>query len=63
MVVVVVVVMVFFVYHALDVLKFLDMARNIDGAFLIKPILFFSFLQQLHEEWVVDVDHWDYEPL
>lgn len=39
------------------------MTRNGDWAFLIKAILFLGFLQQLHEEWVVDVDHRDHKPL
>ena len=67
MVVVVVVVMVaagrFLVDHALNLPEHLHMARNINRAFLIKPIFFLSLLQQLHKEWVVYVHHRDYKPL
>jgi len=43
--------------HTLDVPKLLHMARDGDGSFLIKPVLFFSLLQELHEQWVVEVYH------
>ena len=52
-----------FIDHALNIAELLDVARDGDGAFLIKSILFLSFLQQLHEERVVDIDHWDHKPL
>lgn len=43
--------------HALDVPKLLHMARDGDGPFLIKPIFFLSFLQELHEQWVIEIYH------
>lgn len=43
--------------HALDVPKLLHMARDGDGPLLIKSVLFFSLLQELHEQWVVEVYH------
>lgn len=67
MVVVVILVMmvkrVFSVDHALDVSKLLDMAGNGDCPLLLKPVFLFGFLQQLHEERVIEVYHWDYESL
>lgn len=51
--VVVVVVGIFFFNQVLEVAKLLHVARNVDGSFLIKTILFLGFLQQLHEEWMV----------
>lgn len=39
------------------------MARDGYRPLLIKSVLFLGFLQQLHEEWMVDVDHRDNEPL
>lgn len=51
------------VNHALDGAKILDMARYGDGSLLVKAKLFLSFLQQLHEERVVDVNHRDHKPL
>lgn len=43
--------------HALNVPELLHMARDGDGPLLIKPILFLGFLQQLHEQRVVEVYH------
>ncbi|WRX16910.1 hypothetical protein QQP08_009397 [Theobroma cacao] len=67
-VVVMVVVMVmmlvlFFIDHALNIAELLHVARDGDGALLIESVLFLGFLQKLHEERVVDIDHWDHKPL
>lgn len=43
--------------HALDVPKLLHVARDGDGALLIKAILLLSLLQELNEEWVIAVNH------
>lgn len=45
------------VNHALDVPKLLHVARDGDGALLIKAILFLSLLQELNEQWVIEVNH------
>ncbi|KAF7146875.1 hypothetical protein RHSIM_Rhsim03G0213600 [Rhododendron simsii] len=62
-VVVVVGVLLISVNHALDMAELLDVARNVNGTLVIKPILFLGFLQQLNKEWVVDVYDRDYNPL
>ena len=62
-VVVMVMLMLFFVDHASNIAKVLDVARDGDGSLLIESVLFLSFLQELHEERVVDIDHWDHKPL
>lgn len=62
-VVVVVVVRLVLVNHALNLAELLHVARDGNGAFLIKPIFFLSLLQQLHEEWMVDVYNRDNNPL
>lgn len=62
-VVVVVVVGIFLVNHIMNVTKFIQLAWNIDGSFMIKSILFLSLLQQLHKQWVIYVDNRDYDPL
>lgn len=49
--------------HALNGSEFFHMAGYSDRSFLIKPKFFFSLFQQLHEEWMVDVDHRDHKPL
>lgn len=61
--VVVVVVVIFFINQALYMAKFLHVARNIEGALVIKPKLFLSFLQQLRKQRMVYVNHRDYDPL
>lgn len=43
--------------HAPDVPKLLNMARDGDCPLLIKTILFLSLLQQLHEQWVIEIHH------
>nr|ACU16104.1 unknown [Glycine max] len=65
MVVVVVVVMKGLVpiNQATNVSEFLNMARDGDGALLVKAILFLCLFQKLHEERVVDVNHRHHEPL
>lgn len=67
MVVMVVVVMVveglLLINHALNGTELLNLTRNGDGSFLVESIFFLGFLQQVHEEWVVDVDHRDHKPL
>lgn len=52
-----------FVNHALNMAELLDLARNVNGSLVIEPILFLGFLQQLHKERVVDVYDRDYNPL
>lgn len=49
--------------HALNGAKLLHVARNSDRTFVIESVLFLGLLQQLHEERVVDVDHWNHKPL
>ena len=73
MVVVVVVVMmvvvvvkmwwILLINDALDGAELLHLARDGDGAFVIKTVLFLRFLQELHEERMVDVDDRDDKPL
>lgn len=46
---------------ALDGPKLLHVARKSDGAGVIEPVLLLGFLQQLHEEWMVDVNHRNHE--
>lgn len=60
---VVVVVVIFLINQALYMAKLLHVARNIDGALVIKPELFLSFLQQLRKQRMIDVNHRDYDPL
>ena len=62
-VVVMVMVMLFFVDHASNIAKVLDVARDGDGSLLIESVLFLSFFQELHEERVIDIDHWDHKLL
>lgn len=70
MVVVVVVMMVvvedcwlLFINNALDGAKLLHLARDGDGALVIESVLLLRFLQEVHEERVVDVDDRDHKPL
>ena len=49
--------------HSLNIPKFLNMARNCYGSFLIKPIFFFSFFQQLHEQRMIEVNHRNHKSL
>lgn len=63
MVMVVVMEGLFPINQALDVPKLLDMARDGNGSFLIKTVLFLSFLQQLHEQRVIEVYHRHHKPL
>lgn len=51
------------VNHALHIAKLLHMAWDGDGSFLLKPILLFCLLQQLHEERMIEVNDRDDEPL
>ena len=53
----------FLINHALDGAKLFHVARDGNGAFLIKAIFIFSSLEKLHEEGVVDVNHWDHKSL
>lgn len=61
-VVVVVVVEIFLVDHALDVLEVLDVAGDGDGSFVIEAVLRLSLLEQLHKQRVVHVRHRYHEP-
>ena len=60
---VVVVVGLLLVNHALDIAKLLHMAWDGYGSFLLKPILLFCLLQQLHEQRMIDVNDGDDKPL
>ena len=51
------------VNHALDGAELFHVAGNGDRAFLIEPVFLFSFFEQLHEQWVVEVYHRDHKPL
>lgn len=62
-VVVVLVVVIVLINQSLYMAKLLNVARNIDGSLVIKPILFLRFLQQLHKQRMIDVNHGDYDPL
>lgn len=48
---------------ALDGAELLHVARDCDGALVIKSVLFLRLLQELHEERMVDVDDRDDKPL
>lgn len=63
MVVVVVMMRIFAINQALDGAKLLHVARDGEGTFLIEPIFFFSLLQQVHEERVIEIDDRDHKPL
>lgn len=67
MVVVVIMIMmvkrILLINDSLNGSELVHVARNGYGAFLIKSILFLSFLEELHEERVVDVDNRNNEPL
>lgn len=43
------------VNHALDVPKLLHVARDGDSPLLIKPVLLLRLLEELHEQWVIEV--------
>lgn len=49
--------------HALNGAKLFHVAWYGNRSFLIEPIFFFSFFQQLHEQWVFEVYHRDHKPL
>lgn len=49
--------------HALNIAKLLDMTRNGDRSLLVKSILFLSFFQQVHEEWMIYINHRNHKPL
>ncbi|MGJ2918473.1 hypothetical protein ACR8KM_22575 [Salmonella enterica subsp. enterica serovar Paratyphi A] len=61
--VVVVVVVIFLINQVLYMAKLLHVARNIDGALVIKPELFLSFLQHWRKQRMINVNHRDYDPL
>lgn len=63
MIVVVVILGILLFDHALNTAKLLNMTRNSDGALLMKPKLFLSFFQQVHEEWMVYINHRNHKPL
>ncbi|KAJ6373527.1 hypothetical protein OIU78_029250 [Salix suchowensis] len=64
MVVVVVVILgVLLLDHALNIAKLLHMTRNGDRSLLVKSILFLSFFQQVHEEWMIYINHRNHKPL
>ncbi|MFS7929791.1 hypothetical protein Hanom_Chr04g00336591 [Helianthus anomalus] len=48
--------------YALYIAEVLYMARDINGTLIMKPVLEFGILQELHEQWMVDVHNWYYEP-
>lgn len=49
--------------QALNVPKFLHVARNCDGTLLIESIFLFRFLQKLDEQRVIKVYHRHYKSL
>jgi len=64
MIVVVVILGILLFDHALNnIAKLLNMTRNGDGALLIKSKLFLSFFQQVHEEWMIYINHRNHKPL
>jgi hypothetical protein len=64
MIVVVVILGILLFDHALNnIAKLLNMTRNSDGALLIKSKLFLSFFQQVHEEWMIYINHRNHKPL
>lgn len=60
---VVVMVVVFLINHVLDGSKLLHMTRDGDCTLLFKTIFFFSLLQQLHEEWMIEIDNRNHKSL
>lgn len=52
-----------FINHALNGAELLHLARDGDGAVVIESVLLLRFLQEVHEERVVDVDDRDHKPL
>lgn len=52
-----------FIDHPLNITKLLDMARNGNRSFLIEPVLILGYLQQLHKQRVVNINHRNHEPL
>ena len=63
MIVVVVILGILLFDHAPNTAKLLNMTRNSDGALLMKPKLFLSFFQQVHEEWMIYINHRNHKPL
>jgi hypothetical protein len=64
MIVVVVILGILLFDHALNnIAKLLNMTRNSDGALLIKSKLFLGFFQQVHEEWMIYINHRNHKPL
>ena len=49
--------------NPLNVSKLLNFTRNGDRTLVMKSIFFFSLLQQLHEQRVVQVDQWHHKSL
>lgn len=56
-------VVVFLINHVLDGSKLLHMTRDGDCTLLFKTIFFFSLLQQLHEEWMIEIDNRNHKSL
>ncbi|KAK3404078.1 hypothetical protein EUGRSUZ_K00420 [Eucalyptus grandis] len=48
--------------RVLHVPELIDVARDVDGALLVEPVLVLRLPQQLHEQRVVHVSHRDHEP-
>ncbi|XXG76173.1 hypothetical protein AAC387_Pa08g0584 [Persea americana] len=63
MMVVVVMVSLLLVNNPLHVAKLGDVARDRNSALLLESILFFCNFEQLHEQWMVEVNHRHHEPL
>ncbi|KAJ6969577.1 hypothetical protein NC653_034190 [Populus alba x Populus x berolinensis] len=63
MIVVVVILRILLFDHAPNIAKLLNMTRNSDGALLMKPKLFLGFFQQVHEEWMIYINHRNHKPL
>jgi len=43
--------------------ELLNTTRDSYGSFMIKTIFFFCLFEKLHEEWMIEINHWNHEPL
>jgi len=53
----------FFIDKPLNILEIRDMARDGDGALLLKSIFLLGFLEKLLEQWMVYIHHRYYKTL
>lgn len=48
---------VFLINYTLDMTKLLNVTGNINRTIMIETVLFLGFLQQLHKQRMIDIDH------